>query len=82
MNVPGPPSGNPSDPQVLDLIALDDALTKLNTLKARHARVVELRFLCSLTIHETAEILGVSHATVESDWSMAQTWLRNQLAER
>lgn len=82
VNVPGPPSGNPGSPQVLDLIALDDALTKLSTLKARHARVVELRFLCSLTIPETAEILGVSHATVESDWSMAQAWLRNELAER
>jgi len=76
----GSDAANRSD--ALDLIALDEALTKLADLKERHARVVELRFLCSLTIQETADVLGVSHATVESDWTMAQAWLRAELAER
>lgn len=64
----------------IDLIALDDALSKLAQLKERHARVVELRFLAGLTIDETATALGVSHTTVESDWAMAQAWLRAELA--
>ena len=64
----------------LDLVALDDSLTKLAQLHPRHARVVELRFLSSLTIAETAEVLGVSHTTVENDWAMAQAWLRVELA--
>lgn len=64
----------------LDLVALDDSLTKLAELHPRHARVVELRFLSSLTIAETAEVLGVSHTTVENDWAMAQAWLRVELS--
>lgn len=66
-------------PETLDLIALDDALTKLATLKKRHARVVELRFLASLSIEETAQALGVSTSTVDSDWAMAMAWLRAEL---
>ena len=66
--------------EALDLIALDDALTKLATLNARHARVVELRFLASLSIEETAQALGISTSTVDSDWAMAVAWLRVELA--
>jgi len=62
----------------LDLVMLDDALTRLATLKERHARVVELRYLASLTIRETAEALGVATSTVEADWAMAQAWLRRE----
>lgn len=82
ISLPERSSGDPASPRSLDLVALDNALTKLAALKERHARVVELRFLCSLTIQETAEVLGVSSGTVESDWSMARAWLRNELAER
>ena len=63
-----------------DLVALDDSLTRLARLNERHARVVELRLLGALTIPETAEVLGVSHGTVESDWAMAKAWLRNELS--
>ena len=42
--------------------------------------VVELRYLGGLTIDETAETLGVSHGTVESDWAMAKAWLRSELS--
>ena len=62
-----------------DAIALEDALTKLAALNERHARVAELRFLCSFTVDETAEALGVSRSTVESDWAMARAWLRREL---
>lgn len=62
-----------------DLIALDDALRDLATLKPQHARAVELRFFGGLTIQETAAVLGVSHATVERDWAFAKAWLKKEL---
>ncbi|GJM45575.1 MAG: extracytoplasmic sigma factor ECF [Gemmatimonadota bacterium] len=66
--------------RVFDVVAFDDALSTLSELNARHARVVELRFLGSLTISETAAELGISETTVVSDWTMARAWLRSQLA--
>ena len=66
--------------QGIDLVELDDSLTRLASLNARHARVVELRVLGGLTIDETAAVLGVSHTTVEGDWFMAKAWLRSELS--
>jgi RNA polymerase sigma-70 factor (ECF subfamily) len=63
----------------LDVEELDAALSELARLNERHARVVELRFLAGLTIAETAEVLGVSHGTIESDWRMSRAWLRRRL---
>ena len=63
-----------------DLVAIHECLEQLATLNARHARVVELRVLGGLTIDETADVLGVSHSTVESDWSMARAWLLRRLS--
>ncbi len=63
-----------------DLCALDECLEELNGLNPRHARVVELRVFGGLTIDEAAEALGVSHGTIESDWSMARAWLWRRLA--
>jgi RNA polymerase sigma factor (TIGR02999 family) len=71
---------SPSPDENIDVVSLDEALTKLAGLNERQARVVELRFLCSLTIQQAADVLGVSHATVESDWSIARAWLRRELA--
>ncbi|HEX6885981.1 MAG TPA: ECF-type sigma factor [Planctomycetota bacterium] len=62
-----------------DLVALDNALTKLASLNERHANVVELRFLSGLTIEEVAHVLDVPPRTVASDWGMAQAWLRSEL---
>ena len=62
-----------------DALALEEALQKLTRLNSRHAHVVEMRFLCAFTIEETAEALGVSQSTVESDWVMARAWLRQVL---
>ena len=64
----------------LDLVALDDALTRLATLNPQHSDTVELRFFGGLTIEETAEAMGVSHATVERDWSFARAWLRREMS--
>ena len=63
-----------------DLCALDESLEQLASLNPRHARVVELRVFGGLSIAETAEALGVSHGTIESDWSMARAWLWRRLA--
>ncbi|MEQ8767478.1 MAG: sigma-70 family RNA polymerase sigma factor [Planctomycetota bacterium] len=64
---------------LVDLVALDEALTELQSLNPRHARIVELRFLAGLTIDETSEVLGVSPRTVRQDWTFALAWLRKRL---
>jgi RNA polymerase sigma factor (TIGR02999 family) len=64
----------------LDLIALDDVLNELGRLNQRHARIVELRYFSGLSIEETAEVIGVSPATVKNDWRVARAWLTTQLS--
>jgi RNA polymerase sigma factor (TIGR02999 family) len=64
----------------LDLVALDDALKRLAALNPQHSDTVELRFFGGLTIEETAAAMGVSHATVERDWSFARAWLRREMS--
>ena len=63
-----------------DLLALNDALGRLETLDARKARVVECRFFGGLSLEETAEALGSSTATVSRDWTFARAWLHRELA--
>jgi len=63
----------------LDLIALDDALQELDTLAPRQAKVVELRFFGGLEVGETAEVLGISTATVKRDWTFARAFLLRSL---
>lgn len=64
-----------------DLLALEEALEKLEKLDERQARIVELRFFGGLTVAEVAEVLDVSKRTVESDWTMVRAWLRRELVE-
>ena len=63
----------------LDLVALDTALHELEALSPRQGRVVELRFFAGLDIDETAEVLGVSRATVKRDWAFARAFLLQAL---
>jgi RNA polymerase sigma factor (TIGR02999 family) len=63
------------------MIALEDALQRLEDLAPRQAEVVECRFFAGLTIPETAQALGVSTATVNRDWRTARAWLRTQMEE-
>jgi len=63
----------------VDLILLDDALTALAEMSPEQARVVELKFFGGLGIEETAEVLGISTATVRRDWTVARTWLRRSI---
>ena len=68
-----------STPHNPDLVALDDALSRLERLDARQARIVELRFFGGLSLEEAAEVLQVSVSTVRRDWRVAQIWLHQQL---
>ena len=68
----------------LDLVALDEACTRLTQLDARQGQIVELRFFAGLTIEETAEAMAIAPATVKDEWRVARAWLRRELegAER
>lgn len=63
----------------VDLIALDEAMTRLEAISPRRCRVVELRFFGGLSIEQTARVLGVSHGTVENDWHFARVWLHRAI---
>jgi RNA polymerase sigma factor (TIGR02999 family) len=69
------PDAGPS----IDVLALDEALTRLAALDPGQARVVELRYFGGLTIEETAEAMGSSPATVKREWTMARAWLKQEL---
>jgi RNA polymerase sigma-70 factor, ECF subfamily len=69
----------PADLSFEALIDVDAALEKLSGLSDRLVRVVECRYFAGLTIEETAEALGVSHATVSEDWRLARAWLQREL---
>jgi RNA polymerase sigma factor (TIGR02999 family) len=65
--------------RAVDLVALDEALGRLEVIDEQQARIVELRFFGGLTIEETAEAVSVSVRTVNRDWTMARAWLRGEL---
>lgn len=66
----------------LDLIALDDAMKTLAEFDPRQSRIVELRFFGGLSIEETAEVLGISPATVKREWNTAKMWLHRELSKQ
>lgn len=68
------------DRKDLDLVALDDALNTLSKIDPQQARIVELRFFTGLTVEETAEVLGISPATVKRDWVTAKAWLYRDIS--
>jgi len=61
--------------QSRELVAVDEALSRLEKLDARQCRIVELRFFGGLSAKETAEVLGISLRAVEREWSLARAWL-------
>lgn len=63
----------------VDWISLDQALEALQALDPRKSRMVELRFFGGLSVEETAEVLGISAATVQREWRFAKSWLRREL---
>lgn len=69
----------PPTQSIVDILALDEALTRLAELDERKARVVELRFFGGLEVEEAASFLNVSEITVVRDWKMAKAWLHKEL---
>ena len=64
----------------VDLLALEDALTKLTKLDPRQAQMIELRFFGGLSIAEVAKVMGISKRSVEREWTMVRAWLRRELS--
>jgi RNA polymerase sigma factor (TIGR02999 family) len=64
-----------SDPPDEEILALDEALTRLEEIDARKAQVVELKYFSGMNSEETAAFLRISTTTVERDWRMARAWL-------
>lgn len=63
-----------------EIIALDEALQRLDSERPRVASVVKLRFYGGMSVDETAEMLGVSPRTVDLDWAYARAWLFRELS--
>ena len=72
----------PAPERELDLISLDEALTRLASFDARQSRIVEMRFFGGLTVEETAEALDLSPTTVKREWASARAWLYHQITAR
>jgi len=68
-----------SPPRGVDVIALDEALTRLTSLYPEQGRLVELRYFGGLTIEETGEAMDTSPATVKRQWMVARAWLLRDL---
>lgn len=67
--------------QQLDLLALNEALEKLEATDKRKAELVKLRFFAGLTNQQAAEVLGISTSTADNDWAYAKTWLRVEMSK-
>lgn len=64
----------------VEIMALDEALTKLESLDPRQGRIVEMRYFGGLTVEETADVLDISPATVKREWQIAKIWLHRALS--
>jgi RNA polymerase sigma factor (TIGR02999 family) len=71
----------PTQTAILDLLALDRALTRLATLDARQCQIVELRFFGGLSIQEAAHVVNISPATAKREWATARIWLHRAMSE-
>lgn len=67
--------------KTIDLIALDEALSRLAKKDKQQARIVELKYFSGLSLEETADILHISRATVANDWNLAKVWLLRELTK-
>jgi len=72
----------PNGSRDVDVLALDDALQRLAALDPQQERIVELRYFGGLTLDETAEVIGISTATVKREWAIARAWLRAELSDQ
>jgi RNA polymerase sigma-70 factor, ECF subfamily len=63
----------------VEILAVHEALERLERLDLRQARLAELRYFAGLTMTDTADALGISLATAKRDWVVASAWLRREL---
>lgn len=68
-----------SESRSIDVLALDEALSRLAALDPRQAKIVELRYFAGLSVEETAEVTGLSPTTIKREWAMARAWLHAEL---
>ena len=67
------------DPALTDLVAVDEALTRLEQTDPRKAQIVSLRYFAGLSVEETAAAMDLSPATVKNEWKFARAWLHRAL---
>ena len=67
------------DQSGVNVLALDEALTRLAEIDKQQVQIVELRYFSGLSVPETADVLDISTATVKRDWAVAKAWLRHEL---
>lgn len=72
-------ASQPTQERDLDIVALDNALTRLAASDERKSRIVELRYFAGLSLEETAEVMGISPGTIKREWRMARAWLYSEL---
>lgn len=70
-----------AEERTAEVLALDEALTRLSTLDERQGEVVQLRYFIGLTIPETADVLGLSPATIKREWTAARAWLHRAMSD-
>jgi RNA polymerase sigma factor (TIGR02999 family) len=69
-----------ADPETM-LPALDEAITRLETIDAEQAKIVELRYFAGMSVEEAADVMGISPATLKRRWSLARAWLFRELSQ-
>jgi RNA polymerase sigma factor (TIGR02999 family) len=70
-----------ADERADQIVALDEALKRLEQLDPRQSRIIELRFFGGLSVEESAEVMGISPRTVKREWSVARLWLHRELSK-
>lgn len=73
--------GDPVERRAEETIAVHEALDRLGEISPRQVKLVELRYFCGFSVEETAELLGVSRATVLREWKAVRVWLHGLLSE-
>jgi RNA polymerase sigma factor (TIGR02999 family) len=69
----------PSSEDAVDLLALNEALDRLEAASPRRAQLVKLRYFAGFKLPEIAQMLGISQSTAEADWTYAKTWLKREM---
>ena len=71
-----------SEDHLEDVLIMDESLKKLAAVDPKQSQLVELRFFAGMTVEETAEVMGISTATVKREWSHAKAWLAREMKAR